>query len=326
MIPPIDRGAPALDPVGTMQQPAELFRSSLARADSQQGPPIMQQYTDRSLYAPGGPRPEDVAQGAFGDCGYLAALSAIARQQPQLIRNQITYDDRTGNFQVTLYRDPDPKNPDNPHQWVTIQVTQDDIRNNITRGGGSTVDNNGYGPIWPSVMETARAKMLDGNPADGLDKGYKALADYPGKGMEAVTGRSAGDMSMRPMVLDDQTRGLLSNTGYLTGPGIGNHLWADHQYNQVRSALGGGRPVTLTTTPENRKDGLVENHVYQVENIKRDTSGNIEITLRNPWGQNDVGEVPSNGPNPVVTAKPETSGFALSYFTIGPSPQETGVG
>ncbi len=341
MIPPIDRGAPALDPIGVVPQPTELFRTNLASAASQQGPSIMRQYADRDLYGPSGqPRPQDVAQDALGDCYFMVSVAAFARQQPQLIQNQIKYDTQSGNFQVTLYRDPEPKNPNNPHSIVTIEVTQREIWDNLKRNGGSRVDNQGYGPIWPALIETARAKMLDGNPANGLSQGYYALNHQAPKGeaggspraaMETISSQPASDLSSWPLSIGEMAPdGLWRLPETMSVPtatiGFLMDVRKEYRYSEVKTALEERRPVTLATMDEDRNDGLVRNHAYQVERIGKDDSGDVEITMRNPWGDNQVGEARGNSANPVVTIKPETDGPALAQFTIGPHPADTGVG
>jgi hypothetical protein len=47
---------------------------------------------------------------------------------------------------------------------VEVPVTQADVEDNIRREGGGTADNKKGNPIWPSVMETAFAKLYDPNP------------------------------------------------------------------------------------------------------------------------------------------------------------------
>jgi hypothetical protein len=64
----------------------------------------------------------------------------------------------------------------------------------------------------------------------------------------------------------------------------------------------------------------------QPPELFRSSSGNIEFTLRNPWGHNDLHEAPANSTSPLITIKAEMTSASLAQFSIGPSPADTGVG
>jgi hypothetical protein len=135
------------------------------------------------LYGAKGPQAADIRQDALGDCYFVATLGALAQQQPDAVRNMISFDANTGNFTVRLH--------DGDGNPQSVQVTQAEVEDNLARQGGSTADNSGLdGPIWPAVAETAYAKMHDSNPADGLTEGYNAIANggWPQDAMQAITG------------------------------------------------------------------------------------------------------------------------------------------
>lgn len=215
------------------------------------------------------PRARDVQQDGLNDCYLLAPMGSLARLQPERIRDAIVYDPATASFNVTLYRD-----RGGTPEAVVVPVSQDDLRDNLRRGGGSTVDNAFLGlrdsPIWPAVMETAYARLHDSNPADGLDEGYGAIDwGYPRDAMYAITGEHGTDIS--------------------ASEGVG--LGANAVAQRMSEALAQGRPVTLGTLPEPGpdQDGLQDAHAYMVEGVRYDRSGDPILQLRNPLGHNNGG-------------------------------------
>jgi len=262
----------------------------------------------------GRPREADIQQDSVGDCYFVAVLGAVGERTPDRIKNAISYDASTGTFNVKLYTNEFTWNPPGFKQ-VTIPVTQQDILDNLTRRGGSIVDNNAGtdSPIWPAVMETAFAKMNDGNWSDGLAQGYKAIdGGWARDAMLAITGKPA-----------DELRGMgLFDT----------ETQAEILFMQVREAIADGRPVTLSTDPEARtlaeiiqnkpgaQDGLVDDHVYMVDRVYKNSAGEVMVELRNPWGNNNnVGEGRDTA-NATISVKLETllETKGIDCFTVGP--------
>lgn len=244
-------------------------------------------FDDSRLYEGRGPQPSDIQQDALGDCYFVSAAGAIAQQQPQVIRDAISYDPKTQSFNVTMYKKELTWTP--LPQWqtrpVTINVTQAELRDNIARHGGSTLDNQACnkGAAWPAVLETAYAKMNDSNPADGLKQGYDRIANggWPGDAMFALTGKESHTVSF------DQGIGF-----QFTPKGR-----QDAVYNRVNDALSSGKPVTLSVQDESllakwfgSNDSLVDQHAYMVAGIRKDADGEVWVDLRNPWAHNNDGE------------------------------------
>lgn len=258
------------------------------------------QFTADDLYQEGGPVPEDIGQNSIGDCYYVASLGALANTEAgrQHIRDSISYDPDTGNYTVTLY----VKGPFGVPVPVQVEVTQAELQDNIERGGGSNLDNNGgEGALWPAVMETAFAKLNDSNPANGLDEGYREISG--GKARDAMFTLTGTDG-------DDVSNAFVSTFG------------PDVAYEVIRQAMADGRPVTLSTDPENKgapEDGLADNHVYVVEEIYKDEDGQVMVTLRNPWGQNNTEGKTNDSPLITVPLEQITEDGGFEYFNIGPN-------
>ncbi len=194
------------------------------------GPP---KYDASSLYGAGGPSANDIEQNSFGDCYYVATLGAVANENPNMIRNAISYDAKTQSFNVTLY--------DANGQPQVHNVTQAEIDANIAMGGGSRRDNGVAGaPIWPDVMEVAYAKQLDTNHADGLTEGYTDLGNggWPKDAMRAITG--------------DEGHSVRYDQGFFESRSSA----MDEVGNQIKDALANDKPVTAWSVPEHDSRSL----------------------------------------------------------------------
>ncbi len=236
------------------------------------------QFDASSLYSRGGPSANDIRQNNFGDCYYVGVLGAIANQNPAAIRNAIEYIPRSQSFNVTLYN--------SSGRAQTINVTQAEIASNIAMGGGSGRDNGiANAPIWPDVMEVAFAKQRDTNHANGLTQGYDAIRNG-GNATESyrtITGRSANFITYDQGFFESRSNAM-NEVG-----------------NQVSNALNNGKPVTLDTKTEVDgrsvlgrvlgrdipQDGLADSHTYTVTGAYKNSAGEWQVTLRNPWGHNN---------------------------------------
>lgn len=116
----------------------------------------------------------DIEQGQIGDCWLLAALGPIARDDPQFIRDHVTYDASAGTYTVTLYDDGEP-----------VQVTVDA---SVIENGARDPDGQ---PNYASIYEKAMASLRGGEYSD-IDGGNSDDA------FAAITGRethSGGESS-----------------------------------------------------------------------------------------------------------------------------------
>lgn len=218
-------------------------------------------WSDKQLF-PTDPSAADIKQSAIGDCYLAATMGAIARANPQWIKDRIHFDDRTGTFDVTLW---------NGHDWQHIPVTQNDIQIDHDNHGVSGPDP--AAPIWPSVLESAYAKMH--SPGDDLGH---ALNYGIGKG------------GLAP----DALQALTGNRGVSIDP---ERVWWTRQHidQEITQALHNHQPVTLSAGPHGGP--LVSDHTYIVEGITG-TGSDAQVTLRNPWASN-----PNDPHNPLITVR-----------------------
>ncbi|OLO99621.1 hypothetical protein BVU76_24670 [Mycolicibacterium porcinum] len=181
-------------------------------------------------------------------------MGALADADPERIKNKITFNPETGEFDVTLW---DGK------EWRHIPVTQADIDANMAASGGSDVDTddptqvNHQGALWPAVIESAYGKLKapDQNLFTGIGQGGKS-----GTALEALTGNRGTTL-------------LPKQEWFRT-------LNIDQQVSQ---ALRNHQPVVISTSDEAGKAGLVPNHVYTVLGIEG-AGSEAMVTVRNPWG------------------------------------------
>ena len=232
------------------QSKAQALNTAFAPAP--QTPPPAFKWTGEDLYK-GEPSGEDIDQDGVGDCYLMATMGAIAHADQQRIKDRISYNPQTGEFDVTLW---DGK------QWRHIPVTQADINANIAAKGGSGVDTgdptnpNRSAAMWPAVIEAAYAQMKQ--PGKGLQPIERGLAPTA---MEALTGNDG--------------KWVIPATEWFT---------TQHIDSQITGALQSHQPVTLSTSLFT--GDLAATHVYAVEGITG-TGSDATVTMRNPWGADD---------------------------------------
>lgn len=274
----------------------------------------MSDLTDQDLYGPTGkPDASDIHQRNLGDCYFVAPLGALATQQPQRIQDAIAYNPDTKAFTVTLYQHGrggflglrDEAKP------IQIEISQAELQtdlkvsDNVTHGAGNT-----RGPIWPAVMEAAYGEMQE-RKGEGMKEGLDHIGHggYPKNAIYALTGERPSRLSAHDA----------------------NALPVDQMYDRLNGALQEGRPVLLSTNymKDVPTDGLIKGdgnsgHVYMVEGVAKDASGNVELTLRNPWGHNVAPGMGINSPDPHVKVDLKTvlQNGHVDEFAFGPKPPQ----
>jgi Calpain family cysteine protease len=258
------------------------------------------QHTDQQLYgANGQPQMADVDQDKLYDCYLVSSMGALAGQQPDRIRDAIRYEPdpnspNAGLFHVTLHHP--ARGP------IEVPVTQAEVEDNIQKGGGGTADNRKGSPIWPSVMETAFAKLHDPNPQNNtLDDAYKVIGD-PTRGgslheaMFALIGDAGHNLryshspngSSAPPGNNDERPPF---DVPLKKENVSRFDDANGAYVKISEALGAGKAVTLSTRNADVNDGLMKHHAYIITDIeqreKKDGTNDVWITLRNPYAHNN---------------------------------------
>lgn len=307
------------------------------------------QFTDADLYgADGRPHAADIHQDRLFDCYFVAPMGALSEQQPDRIRDAIRFDPASGDFTVTLYRPPNAeekgKGQTGPIQ-ESVVVSQEDIRRNITKGGGGTADNNNdrSGPLWPTVLEAGFAELYGRNSKGevNLEKGYRTIGDFTGggslaDGVYALTGESGRSLQITspdapPLKATGPDHVKPSEPPPYRAPSPGAKLTLDAAYTEVEQALAAGKPVSMATQGRDVPDGLEESHAYMVLSVSRDPKTNEAlVTLRNPYGKNERAQEGDHNigtgwkdSNPVITVSLNqlVRYGSFAEFNIGPAPR-----
>jgi Ca2+-binding RTX toxin-like protein len=216
----------------------------------------------------GGPSSSDIDQGDVGDCYFMAGLGAIARKDPQRIRDMFT-DNGDGTYTVRLFHD-------GQKAYVTVDrflPAHDD--GSFAFANDSTLDSDGArkkvsdptNELWLPLVEKAYAQFnesgwlgQDGtNSYNGFGGAVAAAADNH----DGINGGTS-DTAMR------QIAGVHTDVG-LTGPS---------SFEEIRGKFDAGKAVTFSTSDHMPDSRIVEHHVYIMTAYNATTK---TITLRNPW-------------------------------------------
>lgn len=145
----------------------------------------------------------DIHQGYLGDCYFLASLGAIAKQNPDIIRNMIK-PNANGTYTVTFYKDGKPVEitvtPEYPHYKNGGPVFA-----NPAEGDGNAQEQ------WPLIVEKAYAQykgtygdIEGGWPHDAMTE----ITGQPSHSQSSGDVHSAGDVQH----LLDQGQSVCANT------------------------------------------------------------------------------------------------------------------
>lgn len=209
----------------------------------------------------------DVNQGNFGDCYLMASLAAIARDDPQAIRNMVKENrDADGNltsYTVTFQQKEGGFLGIGDH-YEPVEVTVDPSE--VLTDGANPADN---GEIWVKVIEAAFAEHRGG--VDKIKNGGN-----PSNTMEILTGNE-------------------SRT-YDTDPGW---FGDSYSFDSLKTDFANGEEIVLSSRGNSKKHelagyGVHGDHAYMVENVYTDSEGRQMVQLYNPWGHDHPKPIPFN--------------------------------
>jgi hypothetical protein len=223
----------------------------------------------------------DVQQQSISDCYILAPIAAVARQNPQAIKDMIT-DNGDGTYTVR-FKERVPYSEPPQYQDKPITVSGDFPGGLDSNSHAKPGDANVFGQreIWPLVLEKACEFYLGGNEAASKD-GYDMISGGgpSARIMEAIAGRP---VKSDPEGFVDLG---ISQPIYLGG--------IQTSYDEMKADFDSGKAIVISTpnVPSGLNYNLVPAHVYTVQNVYTDTYGREWVELYNPWGYNQPERIP----------------------------------
>lgn len=194
-----------------------------------------------------GPNADDVSQGAVGDCYYVATLSSLAQEKPNVIRDMFV-DNGDNTWSVRFF-----------HDGVAEYVTVD--RYLPTSGGGRAYASWGGGSatspaneLWVALAEKAYAQLAE----MGWSRGANATNSY-----ETISGGWMDDVI-------EQVAGLSTVTSNATRM----------TQSQLVGLVNSNQVVTVGFV-NGAGYGVVNGHAYSIASFDATTG---RFRLRNPWG------------------------------------------
>jgi Calpain family cysteine protease/RTX calcium-binding nonapeptide repeat (4 copies) len=205
------------------------------------------------LFSKNGPHMNDINQGAIGDCYFLAGLGAIARDNPNALRqNIVDFDDGTYGVRLgdSYYR----VDNDLPVYNKSQGPTDGNLKFAKLGQDGST---------WVAIVEKAFADYRKGaNTYASIDGGWMTEANA------AFRSNSTGSKAVNTY-----------RNATAMAEDIATKLSARHSLS-----IGFSGDAAAAGAP------LIMHHAYTVVSVTRDMLDNIiSIELRNPWGHDGAG-------------------------------------
>jgi hypothetical protein len=217
-----------------------------------------QAFSSEPLFAAGGPSENDIAQGNIGDCYFLSTLSAVAKTDPNLIRQSIT-ELSNGDFQVAFHS----------NGQTVDEVVDDKLA--VASNGQLVYSQLGQGGcMWVAIMEKAFCAFYGNNSYNSISGGW----------------------------MDSVFAALGTTPTDITSAASGAALLAS-----IQSELNAGEAVTIGINQPQDGAALIGDHAYTVDSIGTDSSGNLTLTVRNPWGFAGTGSNPFGSAYVTITAQ-----------------------
>jgi hypothetical protein len=228
------------------------------------------------VFSVGGVSMNDPIQGQLGDCYLISSLAAVALKHPELLEKGVKTN-RDGSYTVTLYTRPDLTRPAQP---VQVNV---DAQFPEKNGNFEYISAREKKELWPQIYEKAYAQLKGsyGNIEGGM--GANALT--------ALTGANPSffAVSSDTMKPDD--------------------VW--HKLDAATQ--GGGCVVADSKSFGSDVPGMISDHTYTVVGTSEE-NGQKFVTVRNPWGDHEVGNDGKDDGVFKLTAEQFTKAFAMVEF------------
>ena len=204
--------------------------------------------TTGALYSTTGISASDPSQGGIGDCYLIAAIVAVALDQPTLIQSMFT-DNGNGTVGVRFYA---------PNGAATYVTVSDALPN------GDWTAHTASGSQWVTLLEKAYVEYQA--EFHGTANAWSAISGGWDGGLTAITGKH--------------------DSSYISAYAGSQTAWDTNVDKAVIAALSAGEEVLfgsfINDKGTNGKTDLVADHMFAVIGYDQTTS---DFILRNPWGQ-----------------------------------------
>lgn len=206
--------------------------------------------------------PNDIRQGALGNCWFLAAIASLA-ENPSLVKRLFITDEYNefGIYQLRICKN---------GEWVVVTI--DDYVPCYMNGGPMFSSANGN-ELWAILLEKAYAK-LHGNY-------WQLRAGFVSDGMMDLSGCPTKRYKF------PENRGIMNKI-----LGYADKFWAVlRQADEKGHIMCGGTPgVDIYTEGggPNEEHGIVPGHAYSIISAKEYKNIRL-LCIRNPWGQFEWG-------------------------------------
>ncbi|MFH2202221.1 MAG: C2 family cysteine protease [Elusimicrobiota bacterium] len=202
----------------------------------------------------------DVNQGYLGDCYYLAAMAAVARQKPETIDNMMQ-DNGDGTYSVT-YQEKRPWWKPWAPKYTPKTVTVDNEFPAYNYGGPAFAQYgdqaNGKPELWTMIGEKAYAQFAGKGPYLRIEGGFSNTA------MSQITGKKSESYSASKVTMDQlaawEEKGQAMTIHTKSDALWGLFIRGDELY---------------------KNDTLVPGHAYYIKEVDKEKG---TVTLGNPWG------------------------------------------
>lgn len=222
----------------------------------------------------GEPTPDDVIQGATGDCWFVAALASVAAQEPALIRSMIA-DNGDGTYTVTLHR---RELVDGQATFHPVRIRVDGdlyMRNGKELYAKAPRGADGRKVLWSAIYEKALVQFASQYGKDGTDErsgedpaSYQDVYAGPTKvALELITGRQARvilpkEDSDPEEIYRQIQEGLDAGSGVALTVGGGDDPKAPEPPAFIK-----GRAPTFGTAPDRNAPDYLESLAAHIEQV-----------------------------------------------------------
>ena len=293
---------PTLSPVSSAAQPP--VSSSVPQVSANPIAPsgttwTYTPYTQPLFNDTGSPSPQDVVQGALGDCYLMSDLQQLARENPTFIKDHITpvsnpTDPDHPNYAVQVY------NAAGTPETVIVDGTQLSVPSMAVGAGGQSESGVGQGPadaLWPTIYEKAFAIANDDTVVQLASGGFSD------KAWETLTGRAGTQTS--GMVSASTLAGAMSDSSTAYNVNTNHAISTLSGWNGSSATFDNGRYVLTassqdsdvmhivdTQSPNQESWDIPVDHIMAVVGASSASDGSmVRVSLANPWGPSLTNEM-----------------------------------